>query len=238
MRIDLHCHTYVSGDSITPIEDIPARCRERNIAVQAITDHREIRGAQQLKALVEEEADEAGNDLTIIVGEEVKTWEGELIGLFLKERIESGLSPEETVRQIKAQGGLVLLPHGFDPLKLIRLRPEARERIAASIDIVETFNARVSRPRWNRLATEWAAARGKPMSAGSDAHTLDAIGRAWVETPDQPIEGPQDLLVALRQGTPKGTWTHPLLDVVRLIWNSLRRTFLYVQHGLLPGDGR
>ena len=238
MRIDLHCHTRVSGDSLTPLEAIPARCREQEIAVQAITDHWEIRGAQQLKARVQGWAGNGDGGLTIIVGEEINTDEGELIGLFLKKRVESGLSPEETVRQIKAQSGLVLLPHGFDPLKLVRLRPEARERIADSIDIVETFNARVSRPRWNRVAAEWAAAHGKPMSAGSDAHTLDSIGRAWVETPDRPIEGPQDLLEALRQGTPKGMWTHPLLDMVRLIWNFLRQTCLCVRHRLLPGDRR
>jgi len=224
MRIDLHCHTRISSDASTPIKAIPARCREQKIAVQAITDHREISGAQQVQALVEGALGEAGDDLIIIVGEEIETNEGELIGLFLEERIESGLSPEETVRRIRAQGGLVLLPHGFDPLKLVRLRPEARQRIAGSIDIVETFNAHVSRPRWNQMAAEWAAAQGKPMSAGSDAHTLDAIGRAWVETADRLIRGPQDLLEALRQGTPQGRWTHPLLDTARVVWNYLRRT--------------
>lgn len=167
MRVDLHCHTCVSGDSATPIDAIPARCREQNIAVQAITDHWKIWGAQQLKARVQGRAGHGDSGLTIIVGEEIQTDEGELIGLFLRERVEPGFSPEETVRRIKAQGGLVLLPHGFDPLKLVRLRPEARERIAEWIDIVETFNAHVSWPRWNRLAAEWAAARGKPMSAGS-----------------------------------------------------------------------
>lgn len=238
MRVDLHCHTCVSGDSATPIDAIPARCREQNIAVQAITDHWKIWGAQQLKARVQGRAGHGDSGLTIIVGEEIQTDEGELIGLFLRERVEPGFSPEETVRRIKAQGGLVLLPHGFDPLKLVRLRPEARERIAEWIDIVETFNAHVSWPRWNRLAAEWAAARGKPMSAGSDAHTLDAIGRAWVETPDRLIEGPQDLLEALRQGTPQGTWTHPILDRGHVMWSVLRRVFLCVRHRLLPRDGR
>ena len=235
MRIDLHCHTHVSGDSVTPIEAIPARCRKVKIAVQSITDHWEVWGAQRLKAQVEGRAGRDDDGLTIIVGEEIKTDEGELIGLFLQERVEPGLSPEETVRQIKAQGGLVLLPHGFDPLKFVRLRPAARERIADSIDIVETFNAHVSGPRWNRAAAEWAAAHGKPMSAGSDAHTLDTIGRAWVETPARPIEGPQDLLEALRQGTPRGRWTHPLLDQIYIVWDFLRRAFLYVRRRLLPG---
>jgi predicted metal-dependent phosphoesterase TrpH len=238
MRIDLHCHTRVSGDSNTPFEAIPARCREQRIAVQAITDHDEIWGAQQVKALAEEASGGEDDDLTIIVGEEIMTDEGELIGLFLKERVEPGLSPEETVRQIKAQGGLVVLPHGFDPLKFFRLKPKARERIASSIDIVETFNARVSQPRWNRAAARWAAAHGKPTSAGSDAHALDQIGRAWIETPRRPIHGPQDLLAALREGAAEGTWTHPLVDRLHVVWRSVRRTVRNLWERLLAVGGR
>jgi predicted metal-dependent phosphoesterase TrpH len=130
------------------------------------------------------------------------------------------------------------LPHGFDPLKVSRLRPEARERIAGAIDIVEAFNARLSLPCWNWLAASWTAARGKPMSAGSDAHVPGTIGRAWVETPDRAIKGPQDLLEALRQGTLQGAWTFPLLDAARLVWNFLRRTFLRAWWWLWRGGGR
>jgi hypothetical protein len=94
--------------------------------------------------------------------------------------------------------------HGFDPLKRWRLKPDARLRIADSIDIVETFNARVSRPRWNRAGVAWAQDHGAWMSAGSDAHTLADIGCAWVETAYRPIHAPQDLLQALEGGTPTG----------------------------------
>ena len=110
LRLDLHCHSEASVDCITPLNAFPARCREQGIDIQAITDHNEIWGAQRLREL-------AGDDLTVIVGEEVSTSEGEIIGLFLKEKIPKGLSPEETVAEIKAQGGLVLLPHGFDPAR-------------------------------------------------------------------------------------------------------------------------
>ncbi|MDQ3396428.1 MAG: PHP domain-containing protein [Deinococcota bacterium] len=219
MKIDLHCHSEASIDCITPLGDIPSRCAERGIAVQAITDHNEIWGAQTLKAM----AEESGSGLTVIVGEEITTLEGELIGLFLSAKIEAGLSPEETVKRIKAQGGLVYLPHGFDPMKRSRLRPGALTRIASEIDIVETFNARISQPRWNRAAVRWAQSRELPISAGSDAHTRQDIGSAWVEVPARAVGSPQDLLLALEGGTPVGEWTHPALAVALKFWDDTRR---------------
>jgi predicted metal-dependent phosphoesterase TrpH len=178
MRIDLHCHSEASPDSSSPFEEIPDRCVEKRITVQAITDHNCIWGAQKLQQTVHARKD---IPLRIIVGEEISTTDGELIGLFLKEKIDAGLTPEATVAEIKKQGGLVLLPHGFDPLKRWHLRIEARKKISPSIDFVETFNSRISRPRWNQAAVQWAEERGIPMSAGSDAHTVADIGNAWVE---------------------------------------------------------
>ena len=218
MKIDLHCHSEASADCVTPIERFPERCQERGIAVQAITDHNEIWGAQKLQALVEEN----GHPLRVIVGEEVSTAEGEIIGLFLKEKIEAGLAPEETVARIQEQGGLVLLPHGFDPLKRFRLKDEARARIRDKIQIVETFNARISRPTWNRAAVTWAEEHGCLMSAGSDSHTLADIGEAWVEVPARPINIPADLLLALDGGVPVGIWTHPVLAYAYKLLDALR----------------
>lgn len=179
MRLDLHCHSEASHDCLTPLTTFPDRCLARGVVVQAVTDHDQIWGAQQLQQFVRNS--EFADRFTVIVGEEVSTREGEIVGLFLQERIPPGLSPEETVREIKAQGGLVLLPHGFDPLKRHRLRPAARERIADQIDIVESFNARISRPKWNRAAETWARARNLPVSGGSDAHTWRQLGDAWTE---------------------------------------------------------
>jgi predicted metal-dependent phosphoesterase TrpH len=226
MKMDLHCHTEASYDCTTPLEAIIERCLEQEVAVQAITDHNEIWGALELQAMLAggKNGSIAGSAaLTFIVGEEITTSEGEIIGLFLREKIEAGLTPEETVRQITAQGGLVLLPHGFDPLKRWRLKPEARQRIAGAIDIVETFNARISRPRWNRAGVSWAEERGLCMSAGSDAHTLNDIGSAWVEIPKQRINGPVALLSALKGGTPVGRWTHPALAFGYKMWDQTRR---------------
>jgi predicted metal-dependent phosphoesterase TrpH len=222
MHVDLHCHSEASADCRTPIEVIPSRCRAAKIQVLAITDHDEIRGAQELQAYVKTLTEEEGGGLTVIVGEEVSTREGEIIGLFLHERIPPGLSAVETVERIREQGGLVLLPHGFDPLKRHRLRPEVLPGVAEEIDIVETFNARISRPTWNRAAVDWARENGVLMSAGSDAHTPADIGAAWVECPRMAINGPEDLLKALVGGIPEGKWTHPVVAFAYKIYDRYR----------------
>jgi predicted metal-dependent phosphoesterase TrpH len=223
MKIDLHCHTEASPDSSTPLSLVPGRCRERRIQVQAITDHNVISGAQRLQAMVEEGDYRDGAPLTIIVGEEVSTTEGEIIGLFLTTPVPAGLTPEETAERIKAQGGLVVLPHGFDPLKRWRLKPAALERIKELVDIVETFNARISRPKYNQAAVAWCEERGVLMCAGSDAHTLADIGAAWVEAPHRAIRAPGDLLKALEGGVPVGEWTHPWLAFAYKVWDRTQR---------------
>jgi predicted metal-dependent phosphoesterase TrpH len=223
MKIDLHCHTEASHDSSTPLELIPNRCLSREVSVQAITDHDQIWGAQKLKSMVEDEKEAGWHSLTVIVGQEISTSEGEIIGLFLEEAIPPGLSPEQTVEQIQNQGGLVLIPHGFDPMKRWRLRPEALERIAGAVDIIETFNARISNIRWNQAAVAWSQERDVLMSAGSDAHTLAEIGSAWVEIPLRTIQGPKDLMDALRGGKPVGDWTHPVVAYVYKVWDRTMR---------------
>lgn len=219
MRMDLHVHTEVSHDCQTRLRDIPAWLLRTNTRVIAVTDHDEQRGGPELKRLVADLG--LADRLSIIPGEEITTSEGELIGLFLEERIPPGLTPEATVQEIKAQGGLVLLQHGFDPLKRHRLRPEATQRIADQIDMVETFNSRLSRHHWNRVAAEWARARHLPVCAGSDAHTLRDIGEAWVETPFRLIHTPQQLLQALDEGVVGGRWTHPVYAYGLKQWRNL-----------------
>lgn len=220
MRLDLHIHTEISHDCRTPIADIPHWMLATNTRVVAVTDHDQFRGGNLLREQVTDQG--LSDRLSVISGEEVTTAEGELIGLFLQEKIPSGLSPEETVTEIKAQGGLVVLQHGFDPLKRHRLKPEATRRIAHQIDIVETFNSRLSRRKWNRVAHAWAQQRGLPMCAGSDAHTLADIGEAWVETPFRLIHTPADLVEALALGVVGGRWTHPLHAFGRKQWRQWR----------------
>lgn len=220
MKLDLHLHTEASFDCVVPLPELLERLVATGIHVQAVTDHNEIWGAEKLQALAAERRKTYPETPQIIVGEEVSTREGEIIGLFLSEKIPRDLSPEETVARIRAQGGLVLLPHGFDPLKKKRLKPEALGRIAKDIDIVESFNARISRPRWNRAGAAWADAHGLPQSGGSDAHTLADVGDAWTETPERDVNTPEGLLEAVRAGEVSGRWTHPLLAFGYKMWDS------------------
>lgn len=226
MRIDLHCHTEASGDCLTSIELFPERLREQQIQVQAITDHNEVWGAIKLRDMIQaatETAELPRPPLTIIVGEEVTSLEGEIIGLFLRKKIPAGLPAIEVVARIKEQGGLVLLPHGFDPLKNGRLRPAALAQIANDIDIVETFNARISFQRYNRRAAAWAAQHHVVTSAGTDAHRLADVGTAWAELPDQPIDGPEDLLKALAEGEIMGQWTHPVIAFAKKMFEQAKQ---------------
>jgi predicted metal-dependent phosphoesterase TrpH len=151
-----------------------------------LTDHDRIDGA---RALVE-----AGK--AAIIGEEILTTEGELIGLFLKQQVPARLSPEETVAAIKEQGGLVYLEHPYDTSRR-HLREEAIERIADKIDIVEVFNGR-SQPEANRLAAELRSTLGVAAGAGSDAHTLREIGSVYVEM--EAFDGAHDFLAKLQIG--------------------------------------
>jgi predicted metal-dependent phosphoesterase TrpH len=211
MRIDLHCHTLASSDCRTKLEVIPEACRARGIDILAITDHNQIWGAQKLKEI-------APPELNVIVGEEVYTAEGEIIGLYLTELIPRDLTPEETIERIHAQGGLALLPHGFDPLKPSRLQPDARRRVQNQLDIIEGLNGHVSWTGWNARARRWAQTHDKPASAGSDAHRAEDIGSVYLETPQRLVHTPADLLEALRAGQIFGTWRNPVMSYFRERW--------------------
>ncbi len=184
VRVDLHLHSSASFDSRVPPLEVARRCNQLGLSPIFLTDHDGIDGARWLV--------EAGK--AAIVGEEILTSEGELIGLFLKELVPAGLSPDETVAAIKEQGGLVYLEHPYDTGRR-QLREEAIERIAGQIDIVEVFNGR-SQPEVNRRAEELRSTLGVAAGAGSDAHTLREIGSVYVEM--EAFDGAQDFLGKLR----------------------------------------
>ncbi len=208
MRIDLHCHTLASYDCKTSLEAVVLACQHKKLDVLAITDHNEIWAAQELAAL----------GLTtpqFIVGEEVYTNEGEIIGLFLQQKIARGQSPERTLSEIHEQGGLALLPHGFDHWKPSTLKAMARERIRASLDIIEAFNGHTAQARSNHRARVWAASHDLPISGGSDAHRAADIGSVYLETATRVIENPADLLEALKAGKIVGRRRNPILSFLR-----------------------
>ncbi len=203
----MHCHTRLSKDSLNDPRKLVEVAASRGLGALCVTDHNGLANALALSHM---------DDLPIrvIPSEEVKTSEGEIIGYFLSELVPKGLSPEETVRCIKEQGGLVGVPHPFDTMRSgSRLQTPALDRLvqAGMVDILEVFNARAAKPEDNQKALEYALAHNLAMSAGSDAHTLVEIGRAYVEIP--PFTTPAEFLAGLRQGTVHGTLSSTLIHL-------------------------
>lgn len=189
LRIDLHVHTAFSFDCWMSLEAV-MRAVQRNKKVDAIAilDHDEIEGALRLAEMA---------PFPVIVGEEMLTKEGEIGGLFLKERIAPGLSLKETVDRIKEQGGLVYAPHPLARDVPRKIGKDALLSIIEGVDIIEGFNARIRYKADNEKAKEVARNHGIAVAAGSDAHFPWEIGRAGVEI--APFSTPQDFLGSLRQ---------------------------------------
>ncbi len=202
MRADLHTHTHFSRDGCMSPEVLVERCQRAGIDCVAVSDHNGIEGALEVRRIA---------PFKVIVAEEVKTTEGEIIGFFLEENVRKGLTPEATVRAIHDQGGLVCVPHPFDRLRRSPLREEALLRIVADVDIIEAFNSRTTLRRDNERGARFAAEHAKAMSAGSDAHTPGEIGLAYVEMAD--FEGPEEFLAALEKGRIVARRASPLVHV-------------------------
>lgn len=196
MRVDMHMHTRVSFDCLCRPDAVLAAARSRGIDRICITDHNEIDAALELSARHPD---------AVIVGEEVKTGEGvDVIGLFIRERIPKGTPALETCHRIHEQGGIVYVPHPFVGGKGGSGR--ILDVIGEHVDAIEAFNARAHLQRFNDAAVEWGRAHDVPLGAGSDAHTLAEVGRAWVEVPEFEMT-PQAFLGALRRGTVHGTFS-------------------------------
>ena len=187
INADLHVHSNFSKDCVSSVESILATAREIGLGALAIADHNEIEGAFLAREL-------SGGDPLIIVAEEVKTAEGEVIGLFLKEVIPKGLSFDDTLSLIKEQGGLVYVPHPFDAL---RTTPSYRALVdnLHRIDVIETYNAKVALSAFNLSAERFAAKYNLVAGAGSDAHVLQGLGTAMLRMPR--FSDPEGFMAAL-----------------------------------------
>ena len=184
LRVDLHLHSRYSHDSDTTLEALIDRCRECGLDRIALTDHNTVEGALKLAGLAPGLA---------IVGEEAKTREGEVIGLFITGRIPPYLLPEEALDMVHLMGGLTYIPHPLDRNRAHFTAHRVVE-LASRIDIIETYNPWCE-PEANRAAAELAADLGKPTATSSDAHGLTELGRSWMEVDD--FEGPTEFLERL-----------------------------------------
>jgi predicted metal-dependent phosphoesterase TrpH len=201
-------------DCSTPLEKIIQRCQELGINCIAIADHGTAEGALKMQAMA---------PFTVIVAEEILTPHGEIMGMFLKETIPSGLSVEETISRIKAQGGLVNIPHPFETIRGSALNSRIIEEIADQIDLVEVFNARSPFAANSAKALAFAQKHGLAHGAGSDAHTIHEIGRAYVEMPE--FYGRDEFLKALAQGRIYGRRSSPAMRLFST-WVKIKTQFL------------
>ncbi|UGS33955.1 CehA/McbA family metallohydrolase [Capillimicrobium parvum] len=189
--VDLHMHTDHSGDCATPVEVLLATARDQGLGAIAVTDHNEISGALEAR----EKAAEFG--VKVIVGEEVKTAsQGEVIGLFLTEKIPRGLTLQETVAEIRRQGGLVYVPHPFDRMHAV---PDYEHLLAIvdEVDAIEVFNPRVAIGAFNEEAERFAAKYRIVAGAGSDSHVAPGLGSVRIRMRD--FDGPEEFLESLRE---------------------------------------
>ena len=186
--LDLHCHTRASFDSLAPPDAVVRAAAERGLTHLAITDHDRIDGALEAR-------DAAPQGIHVIVGEEIRTTDGDLIAAFLTEAIPPGLSPVEAIAAIREQGGLVGLPHPFDRFRGSLLRDAAMIALASEVDWIEVHNARVI-GNGNELAVDFAHANGLPGVAVSDAHSTMEVGVAYSVVDGDPST-PAGLLEAL-----------------------------------------
>lgn len=201
--VDLHMHTDHSHDCAVPVDVLLETAKARGLGAIAVTDHNEISGALDAAAKAE--------GIKIIVGEEVKTKDqGEVIGLFINEKIERGMSLEETIAEIKRQRGLVYVPHPFDRMHSV---PDYENllRVIDQIDLLEVFNPRVAFSAFNEEAARFAAKYRIVAGAGSDSHVPQGLGSVRIQMHD--FDGPQEFLESLRAA-----------DIVRR-----RSSLLYVQ---------
>jgi hypothetical protein len=187
--VDLHMHTDHSSDCATPVDVLLATARAQGLGAIAVTDHNEVSGALDARAKAEEYG------VKVIVGEEVMTGhQGEVIGLFIEEKIARGMTLEETIAEIKRQGGLVYVPHPFDRMHSVPDYEHLLE-VVEDVDAIEVFNPRIAIPAYNEEAVRFAGKYRIVGGAGSDAHVAQGLGSLRIRMRD--FDGPEEFLASL-----------------------------------------
>jgi predicted metal-dependent phosphoesterase TrpH len=198
LRIEFHCHTIFSKDSLTPPQALVSACRRKGIDRVVVTDHNTIAGARAAQALDPER---------VIVGEEIMTTQGEILAAFVTEEIPKGLTAQETIRRLKDQGAFISVSHPFDRLRKGGWKEADLLEILPQVDAIEVYNSRCMNPRFNREARQFAEKHNIAGTVGSDAHVTFELGRSLMYL--EPFEGAEELRKIIRGGTPKVRWSPP-----------------------------
>lgn len=205
--VELHSHSYASYDSRLQPTDIVSACREKGIDKLAVTDHHSIRGAVELHALAPQ---------LVIVGEEIMTTHGELLAYFVEEEVPRGLTPEEAIARLKAQGAVISVPHPFDRWRGGAWRESDLMAILPLVDAIEVFNSRCVFKGDNTRALAFARQHGKLCAVGSDAHYRLELGRAVLKMPHVP-NAAVELLAGLAQAEPMCRLSSPFVHAFNML---------------------
>jgi predicted metal-dependent phosphoesterase TrpH len=200
-NVELHCHTWWSKDSLASPRSLLAACRRKGIDRLAVTDHNTLRGALEAAALAPDR---------FIVGEEILTTEGELLGYFMTEEIPAGLSPQATIDRLRRQGAVISVSHPYDYARQGAWREDVLRPLLPQLDALEAFNARTYSAGPNAQAAELARQASLPGLAGSDAHAAFEIGRGLTQLePFQDAAGFRRSLASARLVTHRSpAWVH------------------------------
>lgn len=175
LTVEFHCHTRYSKDSLVRPVDLVENCRRKGIDRVVITDHNDTAGALEAHSL---------DPQRVIIGEEIMTTRGELLAIFVKERLPSGLDPLEALSRLREQGAFISVSHPFDATRNGSWQLDHLVAISAYVDAIEVFNSRCLAPQANKLAQDFAAQHQLNGTVGSDAHTLRELGRAVLILPE------------------------------------------------------
>jgi hypothetical protein len=202
LRVEFHCHTVFSKDSLTSPQALLEACRRKGIDRVIVTDHNSIEGALACKAL---------DSQSVIVGEEVMTSQGELLAAFVQQAIPAGLAPKTAIARLREQDAFISVSHPFDIWRAGRWELADLIEITPLVDAIEVFNARCILPRFNRQAQKFAQAHGLPGTVGSDAHTTFELGKATQRL--APFENAAGLKRSLQQATASVSLSSPLVHL-------------------------
>ena len=202
-KVEFHCHTRYSKDSLTSPEGLVKACRRKGIDRVIVTDHNTIAGARAAQKLDPE---------LVIVGEEIKTTRGEILAAFVQEEIPADLSPQETIRILRDQAAFISVSHPFDIYRSGHWDESDLLDILPLVDAIEVFNSRCWSPEFNRQAQEFAERYNIPGTVGSDAHGTIELGRSLLLL--EQFQGPDELRAVVRQGIPKVRWSSPWVHLI------------------------
>jgi len=197
-KIEFHCHTIFSDDSLTRPADLVETCRRKGIDRVVVTDHNSIAGARAAQTIDPER---------VIVGEEIMTTRGEILAAFVREEIPSGLTPRETIRRLRDQGAFISVSHPFDVRRSGHWKEQDLLEILPDVDAIEVYNSRCMFPRFNDEARRFAEKHQLAGTVGSDAHAAFELGRSLLKV--EPFEGADGLRAVIRKGIPQVKWSPP-----------------------------